>query len=76
MQELSCLIGHLFRTVEPPGEAAIAGDLTLTGTSHSGKQGTLAITGGAFSFSGDPNDIAIASLEAAKCRGPCPLKGD
>lgn len=74
MTELSCLIGHLFTSLEPPCGADITGELTITGTTRSGKKGTLAITGGAFSFSGDPNDIATASLEAAKCRGPCALR--
>nr|WP_325297168.1 hypothetical protein [uncultured Dysosmobacter sp.] len=71
---LSCLIGHLFTALEPPCDAPIVGEVTITGTTRSGQKGTLAATGGAFTFSGDPEDLIAASRAVEDCRGPCALR--
>ncbi len=71
---LSCIIGHLFRAIEPPCEAEIVGDITITGITESGSRATLTVTGGAFTITGDPEDIEAATAAAAACASPCPLR--
>lgn len=42
------------------------GTVTITGTTRSGKPGTMTVdSGGAFTFQGDPEDLTTATLEAA-----------
>ena len=71
---LSCVIGHLFQSIEPPCEAEIAGEITITGTTRSGARATLAVTGGAFTFTGDMEDMEAATAAAARCTAPCALR--
>ena len=53
--EVSRLVDRLF-----------VGSITITGTTRSGKPGTMTIdSGGAFAFQGDPDDLTAATLEAA-----------
>ena len=60
-----CLAVSLFS----PGmmcRAESSGKLTFTGTTRSGEAGTLTVdNGGAFAFSGNPDDIIAATLETA-----------
>ena len=42
------------------------GTVTITGTTRSGKPGTMTVdSGGAFTFQGDPEDLTAATPEAA-----------
>ena len=42
------------------------GSVTITGTTRSGKPGTMTVdSGGAFAFGGNPDDMIAATLEAA-----------
>lgn len=70
--ELSCIIGNLFTQLEPPcGQCDPEADaIVLTGTTHSGKHGTLTIRGSYCIFSGDPQDLS------AVLSGRCPEKGE
>lgn len=71
--EISCLIGHLFSELEPPCQAEAAGEITITGTTHSGKRGTLAITGEAFCFIGEQEDIIKATEKTCPHKRSCPV---
>lgn len=70
--ELSCLIGNLFATVEPPCSAEYTGDIVISGTTRSGNEALLVITGDAFFFSGNPDDLAAAS-QSCPHKSSCPL---
>lgn len=56
------MTGEVSRLVE----RLFVGNVTITGTTRSGKPGTMTVDGGgAFAFQGDPDDLTAATLEAA-----------
>lgn len=63
--ELSCIIGNLFVSLEPPCKYVRSTHLMLCGITHSGNNGRLIVLGDRCSFYGIPDD-----LEAAR-NGPC-----
>lgn len=71
--ELSCLIGNLFDTIEPPCVAEHIGEIVITGTTRSGKKALLAITEDAFFFDGDPEDLIMVTTKTCPHKGECRL---
>lgn len=71
--EISCLIGNIFNTIEPPCNANHVGEIVITGTTHSGKEATLVITGDAFFFEGSSEDLIKATAKACPYKSKCPL---
>lgn len=56
------MTGEVYRLVD----RLFVGSVTITGTTRSGRTGTMTIdSGGAFAFQGDPEDLTAATLEAA-----------
>lgn len=56
------MTGEVYRLVD----RLFVGSVTITGTTRSGRPGTMTIdNGGAFAFQGDPEDLTAATLEAA-----------
>lgn len=63
--ELSCIVGNLFVSIEPPCDFEHSEDLTICGTTHSGKIGRLIIKGDRCLFYGSSEDLRAAR------NGPC-----
>ena len=63
--ELSCIIGNLFVSLEPPCKYVRSTHLMLCGITHSGNSGRLTVLGDRCPFYGLASD-----LEAAR-NGPC-----
>ena len=63
--ELSCIIGNLFVSLEPPCKYVRSTHLMLCGITHSGNSGRLTVLGDRCAFYGLARD-----LEAAR-NGPC-----
>ena len=71
--ELSCLIGNIFDTIEPPCNASHVGEIVITGTTHSGKEATLVITGDAFFFEGDSDDLIKTTARTCPHKNKCAI---
>ena len=70
--ELSCIIGNLFMSVEPPCDLCDHGrttDLVITGITHSQNYGRLTIKKDRCVFYGEPEDLD------AVLNGACPGEG-
>ena len=58
MQELSCIVGTLFTELEPPCKrCGLADELTICGTTYTGKQAVLVVTKHGFKYDGDAADV-------------------
>lgn len=64
--ELSCIIGNLFVTLEPPCDLGRSADLVLCGITHAQNYGRLTVKSDRCIFYGRPEDLA------AVLNGPCP----
>lgn len=59
-EELSCIVGNLFVSIEPPCDYERSANLTICGTTHSGSSGRLIIAGDRCLFYGPPDDLKAA----------------
>lgn len=64
-RELSCLIGNLFSSIEPPCGCARTANLTLCGTTHSGRKGRLVVMADRCAFYGERADLD--AVRNARC---------
>ena len=55
--ELSCIIGNLFTSVQPPCEYLCGDDLVVCGVTHSQQYGKLTVKNDFCVFEGDPEDL-------------------
>lgn len=67
--ELSCIIGNLFVSLEPPCGFGCSADLAICGTTHSQNPGRLIVKSDRCVFYGRPEDLA------AVLNGRCPEGG-
>ncbi len=56
-EEMSCIIGNLFTSVEPPCDFGCTPGLVICGMTHSGKHGMLTVLSDRCTFCGDPKDL-------------------
>ena len=66
--ELSCIIGNLFVSLEPPCKYVRSTHLMLCGITHSGNSGRLIVLGDRCSFYGLASDLEPASRSSAARR--------
>lgn len=64
--ELSCIVGNLFATIEPPCGYHRSDELTIYGTTPDGSPALLVIKGDRYLYCGPPD-----ALETAR-NGSCP----
>lgn len=67
--EVSCIIGNLFATVEPPCDLGRSTDLVICGVTHAQNYGRLTIKKDRCVFYGEPEDLD------AVLNGACPGEG-
>lgn len=64
--ELSCIVGNLFSTIQPPCDLKRSTDLVICGMTHAQNYGTLTVKSDCRIFKGEPEDLA------AVLNGHCP----
>lgn len=64
--ELSCIIGNLFATVQPPCDIKMSDALVICGMTHSNSYARLIVKKDCCIFKGEPSDLA------AVLNGRCP----
>lgn len=67
--EVSCIIGNLFETLDPPCDLGRSTDLVICGVTHAQNYGRLTIKTDCCIFYGRPEDLA------AVMTGRCPKGG-
>jgi len=64
--ELSCIIGNLFATLQPPCDVKMSDALVICGMTHSGSYARLIVKKDCCIFQGEPADLV------AVLNGRCP----
>ena len=65
--EVSCIIGNLFETLDPPCDLGRSADLVICGVTHAQNYGRLTIKKDRCVFYGEPEDLD------AILNGDCPI---